>query len=63
MIICLAYISPENSIYSKTSIFDQIVEHINGLQAKNENPDVCIMGDLNARTGNLIDNIETSNYD
>ena len=34
MIICLAYIPPEDSIYSKMFIFNEIDEHINDLQAK-----------------------------
>ena len=51
LIICLTYIPPENSIYSKMSIFDEIEEHINDLQVKNENNDFCIMEELNAQQG------------
>ena len=36
MIICLAYIPPENAMYSKMSIFDEIEEYIIDLQVKNK---------------------------
>ena len=52
LILCLIYIPPENSPYSKISMFDNLEEIITDLRIKYNNIDVCIIGDLNARKGN-----------
>ena len=54
----MIYIPPENSAYSKISMFDNMDEIITDLRIKYNNIDVCIMGDLNARTGNASDVLE-----
>ena len=60
LILCVIYIPPENSAYSKISMFDNLEEIITDLRIKYNNIDVCIMGDLNARTGNASDVLEMS---
>ena len=58
LILCLIYILPENSVYSKISMFDNLEEIITVLRIKYNNIDVCIIGGLNARTGNASDVLE-----
>ena len=41
-ILCVIYISPENSAYSKISMFDNLEEIITDLCIKYNNIDVCI---------------------
>ena len=53
-------IPPENSVYSKISMFDNLEEIITDLRIKYNNIDVSIIGDLNARTGNASDVLEMS---
>ena len=60
LILCVIYIPPENSAYSKISMFDNLEEIITDLRIKYNNIDVCIMGNLNARTGNASDVLEMS---
>ena len=51
---------PENSAYSKISMFDNLEEIITDLRIKYNNIDLCIMADLNARTGDTSDVLEMS---
>ena len=57
MVLCLIYVSPENSNYSNISIIDDIEDNFIDLTS-NEDLDICIAGDLNARTTNLKDYLE-----
>ena len=61
LILCLAYVPPEKSVYSNISIFTEIEDQLNGLLADNCNLEFCLLGDLNARTGVLSDFIDITN--
>ena len=63
MVLCLIYVPPENSNYSNISIFDEIEDNFIDLKSKNEDFDICIAGDLNARTANLKDYLEVSDHE
>ena len=58
------YIPPEGSKYSDIELFDQIENEL--IELKRTNSQICIFGDMNARTGilndftSLSDNIESS---
>ena len=63
MVLCLIYAPPENSNYSDISIFDDIEDNFIDLKFKNEDFDICIAGDLNARTAILNDYLEVSDHE
>ena len=63
MVLCLIYVPPENSNYSNISIFDNIEDNFIDLKSKNEDFDICIACDLNARTANLKDYLEVSDHE
>ena len=63
MVLCLIYVPPENSNYSNISIFDDIEDNFIDLKSKNEDFDICIAGDLNARAANLKDYLEVSDHE
>ena len=50
----------KGSIYHNTDIFDNITNDIFEITS-NHNLPICLIGDFNARTGNLSDNIPTDN--
>lgn len=52
---CLTYIPPENSRYTDPTIFERIEECATEYLGDNENSELCVLGDLNARTGVLSD--------
>ena len=51
----LVYASPADSLYADPSVFDDIEETMNNIKSEDENMAVCLLGDLNARTGTLPD--------
>lgn len=63
---CLTYVPPENSRYTDVSIFDRIEESVTDYLGQNEDNEVCVLGDFNARTGllsdlpeNIVDTVDT----
>ena len=56
----LVYNPPDNSPYADISIFDQIENTIIDIKSQNSKTGICLLGDLNARTGTLSDQIETT---
>ena len=50
MVLCLIYVPPENSNYYNSSIFDDMEDNFIDIKSKNADFDICIAGDLNART-------------
>ena len=56
----LVYNPPDNSPYADISIFDQIENTIIDIKFQNSKTGICLLGDLNARTGTLSDRIETT---
>lgn len=63
VLFCVSYIPPEGSNYSNISIFDTLEADLLELNPNNEYQ-ICLLGDFNARTGNehdfvlLDDNLE-----
>lgn len=55
----IVYIPPENSIYSSASLFDDIENDTVNLRNDSNSP-LYLVGDFNARTGNLCDFIESN---
>ena len=53
IILGTVYVPPEASRYSNIEMFDEIESDL--IQLYKENTSVCIMGDLNARTGTQSD--------
>ena len=62
VMICIAYNPPENSNYCNRNIFDDLSENL--LTTCNTNTPFLLIGDLNSRTGELLDFVdETENND
>ena len=62
LIIGAVYIPPESSRHHKTETFDLISDEILCIKIKHKVP-VCMLGDFNARTGNLSDVITAEEID
>ena len=60
LLLCLACIPPEKSVYSNISIFTDIEDELNNLRSKNSHLEFCLLGDFNARTGVHCDFIDMS---
>ena len=58
VILGSVYIPPENSRYSKIDIFDDIEQEIT--EANRASHDIVLAGDVNARTGMIIENLHDS---
>ena len=50
---CATYIPPEGSTYTDISLFDDLESDL--LELNQNNSQVCLLGDFNARTGNNYD--------
>ena len=59
VLFCVTYIPPEGSIYSDINMFDNLESDILEL-SQSKNTQICLLGDVNARTGNQSDLV---NYD
>lgn len=53
VLFCVTYIPPEGSKYSDISIFDDLEFDL--LELNQNESQICLLGDFNARTGNLCD--------
>ena len=53
ILIGVVYIPPESSRYSSVEMFEEIESHV--IASSKENTSVCILGDFNARCGNLCE--------
>lgn len=58
--VCFTYIPPQDSPYYSDNIYEEIAEDI--LEFTTENEDVLIVGDFNARTHLLRDNIPETKH-
>ena len=57
-IICGAvYVSPEGSRYCSLDCFEFLEMDLMSFITKHENPEICLLGDFNARTSNLNDTL------
>ena len=63
VIFGLVYNPPEDSPYADSSTLDLIENAIVELTSHNDNTQLCLMGDFNARTGQLSDNIRIDDHD
>ena len=54
VLFCVTYIPPEGSIYSDINMFDNLESDILEL-SQSKNTQICLLGDINAQTGNQSD--------
>ena len=54
VLFCVTYIPPEGSIYSDINMFDNLESDILKL-SQSKNTQICLLGDINAQTGNQSD--------
>lgn len=54
-LFCATYIPPEGSTYSDISLFDDLESDL--LELNQNNSQICLLGDFNARTGNNCDSV------
>jgi hypothetical protein len=56
ILFCASYIEPEGSVYFNRNAYDEIENAIAQIGIER----VCILGDLNSRTGQLLDTMDSN---